>query len=132
MSNVQIASFLTRTLLLLKHPRTGRSNEKLMFTLMPGNVMPKEETQGLVEPFWCVSTTHDQEAANMEVAPELSQTDHSSNQEPSITIPTMRNTVPIKPGDQLKVFKEKVEQTLDLEEIKVLEPAPKRRRCKQP
>ena len=106
----------------------------LSFWLVPCFAAPKphpEGSKGMIAPFWLVQTTEQPDEANMEVTPDLGSHNESDKliHQVTIKVPVMKNTRPIKAGEQLKVFRVKETKVPDLEDIVSAAPA-KRRRVK--
>lgn len=92
-------------------------NSKATFTLVPMGNAPKDD--GTVAPFWFMSSSSDD--FNMEL---------THQKDGDFRLPVARNVKPIKPGDQLIVFKpKKVVEPLKTDAQAVTpEPPPKKKR----
>ena len=107
--------------------RAGRSD--MSFYLMPCFNMPTEKKPGgkkvgFVSPYWCVRPTRDPNEANCAKIGEISSTDENA----SLTIPTIRNSKDIKVGDALLLHVPRIDKTPVLEDFQPISTDNKRRR----
>lgn len=69
-------------------------------------VVDAKDKSNFINPFWLVGTTNDEAEANMELSEDLSKHTITRNMSDfDIKLPFMYNTVPLKDGDVLKVYK---------------------------
>ncbi|CAK9015277.1 unnamed protein product [Durusdinium trenchii] len=98
--------------------------------LLPCQILPTEERQGFIAPFWSVACSSEKDETNMELVPKnLPDQSHKGLETVAVTIPIMKNCRKIEPGENLVCFKEEKSQPVELQPL-VPESAPKRMRTK--